>query len=105
MASTTTQPVHSENISPRTRFQMSGTKLSNHRDLITREDFRNAIDTALLEYQSQLSLKCTDQYAAMRNGLCILGANEFVAVLRKLADKDDVAPMVKPNDNLPVRGN
>lgn len=104
MASIVTQPVHSENISPRTRFQQSGTRISAHRDLITRPEFIEAIDRALLEYQSQLSVKCTDQYSAMRNGLCILGANEFIAVLRKLADKDDVVAVKPASDNLPMNG-
>lgn len=97
---TIAQPVHSENISPRTRFQMSGVKLTNHRDLIAREDFRIAIDTALLQYQADLALNCKDQYQAMSNGLRMLGANEFIAVLRKLADKDELPAPTKPNDNL-----
>lgn len=98
--STITQPVQSENLMPRDRFQLSGTKLSAHRDLITREDFRLAIDTALLQYQVELAANCKDQYSAMAMGLRLLGANEFVSVLRKLADKPVPVNVTPISDNL-----
>lgn len=97
---TTTQPVHSENILPRDRFQLSGTRLSDHRDLITKESFRIAIDTALLQYQTELAANCKDQYSAMSNGLRTLGALEFVSVLRKLADKPVPVNITPISDNL-----
>lgn len=101
MAAPITQPLHTETLSPKQRFQLSGTKLSAHRDLISSEAFRVAIDVALLQYQNELAAKCTDPNAAMRVGLCILGANELVTVMRQLGDTA-VVKQVPVSDNLKV---
>lgn len=99
---TTVQAIHTENLTPRARFQQSGTKLSAHRDLISSEAFRVAIDTALLQYQAELCEKTTDMNTAARTGVCMLGAQEFIGVLRKLAENS--SPRPNPiNDNLPHR--
>lgn len=104
MAGTTTlQSIRSENISPRARFQESGVRLSDVRDLITKDIFRTAIDAALLQYQSELAVRTTDANAAMRTGLCVLGAHEFVTVLRQLAEKEEAPKILKHDDNLPHR--
>lgn len=96
---TVRQQVHTENISPRQRFQQSGVRLSNHREMIASEAFKAAIDIGLLQYQTELAAKCTDANAAMRVGLCILGAQEFVTVLRQLGDTINFT-RIPANDNL-----
>lgn len=87
------------NASPKTRFQESGQNLSKHRSLVESTEFQKALDVAMLQYNAELASKCTDANAAMRLGLCILGAQEFVAVLKNLG-VTPVAPTRKPSDNL-----
>lgn len=99
MSAPISQQVHTETISPKQRFQQSGTRLSNHRELISSEEFRVAVDTALLQYQTELSSKCTDPNAAMRMGLCLLGANELITVMRQLGDTITIT-RTTVNDNL-----
>ena len=93
------KPLTTENISPRDRFQMSEVRLSNHRDMISSDIFRTALETALLQYQVELASKCSDANAAMRVGLCILGAQEFVTVLRALGDRTSITH-TRVSDNL-----
>jgi hypothetical protein len=95
----TTPTPHTENISPKQRFQLSDRRMSDLREMLASEIFVKAIEAGLLQYQVELASKCTDANAAMRVGLCILGAQEFVTVLRQLAE----VPMIlkrQNNDNL-----
>ncbi len=95
---TTTTP-HTENLTPKQRFQLDANALSRHRDLIASDDFKRAVDTAMLQYQIDLTVQCKDPNAAMRVGLCMLGAQELISVIRQLAETS-VAVKRTVNDNL-----
>lgn len=99
MNTNTTQPVRTENISPRTRFQQSGVRLSAHRDMITSDAFRLAADAALLQYAADIGQQTKDGNAAMASGFRMLGAQELIQVMRQLGD---TTPTIRSviNDNL-----
>lgn len=96
---TAQQQIHTENITPKQRFQRSGLKLSNHRDLVASESFIIGAETALLEYQAKITSQITDGNTAMAAGFRLMGAQELVNCIRNLAD---TVPNLKTvvNDNL-----
>ena len=73
------------NPTPKHRFQTNAIFMSKHREFLISEEFIRGIDTAMLQYQTELSQKVGDQYSAMAMGLRLLGAQEFVNKLWELA--------------------
>jgi len=77
-------PVH--NPTPKLHFQQSGTRISNHRAMVTSDAFNSGANFALLEYQRVLTGQIRDGNTAMAAGLKMQGALEFLDTLRQLAD-------------------
>lgn len=71
-------------LTPRQIFQQDKTALENHRTLVAGKAYGVGTATALLQYQAELSQKCTGQYEAMSMGLRLLGAQEFLAKMWEL---------------------
>lgn len=91
--------------SPRSRFQSSGDNVKKHRDMIDLPEFQRGIDFALLEYQRSMAINMnpqsttfTSENIAMAQRLA--GAQEFIHVLRELAEPAKVAPAPPPAKNL-----
>lgn len=93
------QQVHTENISPKQRFQRSGVRLSQHRDMVASDPFIMGCETALLEYQAKITSQITDGNTAMAAGFRLMGAQELVNTIRALADTTTNLKVVV-NDNL-----
>lgn len=75
------------NPSPKKRFQESVDNVSKHRDLIQTREFERAIDFALLQYQANLAqVDLANFNLAASCHLRMLGAQEFVQVLRMLGE-------------------
>ncbi len=89
------------NPTPKARFQESGQNVSNHRDLIGSREFERATDFALLEYQRQLSMQdISNLNTAAAAHIKMLGAMEFLQVLRNLSEAPTVPRMAPLTDNL-----
>lgn len=88
------QPI--TNPSPRDRFQLSGENISKHRNLVDSNEFQRAIDFAMLEYASIVAMQVKEANSAAASGLRILGAHEFVHILRNLSEKTEIPKSVAP---------
>lgn len=84
---------------PKTRFLALPDAVKHHRAMMEDRAFERGIDFALLQYQVELAGKCTDANAAMRTGLCLLGAQEFVHILKTLSETSKLSQVAR-NDNL-----
>lgn len=82
------------NPSPKTVFQSSEQRVRKHAALISRSEFRDALDTAMLEY-------CRQESAAPDTGTGerIRGAHAFVSVFLGLAELRTTTTRTDP-DNL-----
>lgn len=88
------------NLTPRQRFQLNQKAISAHRDLVGGIAYSYAIDTALLQYQHELSNSIRDQQSAMAVGYKIQGAQELVQKLWELGVlQEPTPPMVQDNLN------
>jgi hypothetical protein len=81
--------------SPKARFIQSGTRVSDHRRMVGSDIFDQATDAAMLHYSIQLARNTTDGNTGMVNGLKIAGAQEFLVILKTLAETP--RPMPRPN--------
>jgi len=88
------------NPTPKTRFQSNEKFMSEHREFLGSEEFARSVDAALLQYQTELSQGCKDQYSSMAMGLRLLGAQEFVAKLWELAVLPERGSDKRLSDNL-----
>lgn len=93
----TTPPVL---LDPQSRFQQSQDNISKHRDLVEDPRFQRAIDTAMLQYQRQISATPPSQYEAMCNGIAMKAVIDFCELLKRLSEKTVIPPRTPPNDNL-----
>jgi hypothetical protein len=73
-------------LSPRQRFQQSGDNISKHRALVDNNDFNRAIDCAVNQLSIQLASNMPDSQAGMIAGFKLAGAQEFIAILKGLAE-------------------
>lgn len=95
-----TQPVvvnFNPNPSPKARFLSVKPYVNTHRDLVLRDDFQRALDYALMEYQTQVA-RNTDYAMAGAGHFRIVGALEFVTVLKTLSEQGVPQPARKPAD-------
>lgn len=83
------------NLTPRDRFQQSGTRISDHRAMVGSPIFEWAADAALLEYANMVS-RATTSTEAMGAGLKVQGAIEFLKILKTLAEPAAQITPVKP---------
>lgn len=74
------------NPAPKSRFQESGGNISEHRDLLQGKSFERAIDWALLQYQYELCREKGDLNSSAAKHLRMQGAQEFIDVLKYLAE-------------------
>lgn len=87
------------NPTPKQSFQESSDNISKHREMIVSRSFERGIQYALSEYQ--LFLSRANPNEAMLSHFKHVGAQEFIAVLRNLAEKPQPIVVVpKPSDNL-----
>lgn len=73
-------------LTPTQRFQMSSDNISKHRKLVDAPEFDRAIDFAVNQYSIQLSTNLTDTTSGMIAGFKLAGAQEFIAILKRLAE-------------------
>ena len=90
------------NPTPKARFQSINQNIVAHRALIERPDFERACDVSLLEYQRKLSELDSSLNNAAACHFRILGAQEFLATLRGLAETP-AAPKVVATPTLDHR--
>lgn len=74
------------NPAPKARFQESGGNISQHRDLLQNVALDRAIDCALLQYQYELCREKGDLNSSAAKHLRMQGAQEFIDVLKYLAE-------------------
>lgn len=86
------------NPSPKQRFMQSGTRVSDHRNMVSSDTFERSADAALLQYAGVLA-NATNPNEAMVNGLKLQGAQEFLQTFRLLAETFR-APTATVSDNL-----
>lgn len=84
-------------LSPAQRFQLSGDNISKHRAMVDSNEFNRAIDFAALQLQINLSRNVPDSQAGMIAGFKLAGAQEFIAILKGLAEQPKAAeaPLIK----------
>ena len=83
------------NPTPKKRFADTPATISKHRDLIASREFERAIDFAFLQYQSQLTqIDLVNLNLAASAHLRMVGAHEYVQVLRNLCESVTVQPRV-----------
>lgn len=92
-------------LSPKSRFQQSQDNLKKHHALVDSNDYARGVDFALLEYQSQLALKCSNDAAAHGMGVKITGVLEYLEVFKRLADVNVVPTHTRIQDHLPEMPN
>lgn len=91
------KPVY--NPRPKARFAESDQSVTKHRDMVTDRTFERAADFALLEYLEEL---CTKEQNPAFIGLRMMGAREFLKTMKLLAEKEELRPIAKIQDNLEV---
>ena len=88
------------NPSPKDRFQAVRENITAHHAMMERDSFNRACDFAMLEFQSRLVGQTRDGNAAMATGFRIMGAVEFVSILKTLAEANLPPAVRKDLDNL-----
>ncbi len=96
MTDTTPTP----NPSPKAQFTALKANVESHRKLLDQPQFDMSIHYALLEYMRVLCEQRTDMSGAAANQFKLIGAQEFVHVLRNLSETVRM-PASRPTDNLP----
>lgn len=87
--------------SPKSEFQKVKARVGAHNDLIERNDFNWAIETARLEYLRQLHTSATvDPHVSMCYYQRSLGVDDFLKVLYNLAEPPMLPPKMPDPDNL-----
>ncbi len=84
---------------PKIRYQAPKDAVTTHRDLVASAVFERAIDFALLQYAAELSNADLNLNAMAGVALRQRGAQEFVRVLRNLAESQTITS-VRVDDNL-----
>lgn len=89
------------NPTPKARFQESVDNVKKHRDLVQLREFERACDFALLQYQANLSKVPLNEASATHFRL--IGASEFIQVLRNLSESAELPTRVMQSENLDHR--
>ena len=74
------------NPTPKARFMQSGTRISNHRQMVSGSIFETSADSALLEYQRVVTESIRDNNTALAAAFKMEGALEFLHVFKMLAE-------------------
>ncbi len=89
------------NPTPKARFVSDPKRVADHRSMVRSIEFTSATDMALMEYQRTLSqLELKDMTMAAGAHLRMLGAQEYLQVLRNLGEKPQISLLTKDQDNL-----
>lgn len=92
------------NPTPKNRYQQIKDAVSVHRELVSNPLFERAIDFALLQYQTALTSTMTADFnGAAGAGMRMLGAHEFVTILRNLSETPNPMAKTTPSPNLDHR--
>jgi len=94
-------PAFNPNPSAKARFQESSDNVSKHQKLIQQPEFQRGLDFARLEYQRHLAEGAVDMNKAAVAGIKIQAVEEFLIVLKYLAEKAIPFSAPKIVDNLP----
>lgn len=94
------------NPSAKVRFLQNSTLVTQHQDMVSLPIFQVSLDHALLHYMEELQANSgSDLNKAAAGHLRLLGAREFVFVLRNLGEKEAPPSPRKDNINLITRPN
>lgn len=88
------------NPSPKLRYVSNGQVVKAHREMTQSDTFQRAVDSAMLQYQFELSGQRVDGSGAAANHFKLTGALEFIHLLKCLAEPPQQAPKPKDFDNL-----
>src|SRR5512143_438673 len=88
------------NPSPKARFLDAPLHITKHRDMLQLPEFDRAITFALLEYQATLSKGPLDFNSCAAAHLRIQGAQEFIHILRNLAEAPTPLTGARTDGNL-----
>lgn len=83
------------------RFQESSDNISKHQKMIALGEFQRAIDFSLLEHNRTLAEGATDMNKAAVAGIKMQGVQEFIIILKYLAEKPLPFTGIHVADNLP----
>lgn len=72
--------------SPKARFLESADNISKHRSMVDSKEFQRACDFAMLQFSASVCQEIQDGNTAMAVGMKLLGANQFMQVLRNLSE-------------------
>lgn len=92
---------HNLNPDPKDRFQSIDGNVSKHKKLLEDHSFERAIDFAILQYNRELANRNTDQYQAIKMAAKLEAIQEFVLILRTLAEKPMSFTVPRVVDHLP----
>lgn len=84
------------NATPKARFLESGDNITKHRKMVDSGEFQRACDFAMLQYTGGISGEITDGTTAMAVGLKLLGAQQFLQVLRNLSEAPKAPSNIVP---------
>lgn len=87
------------NPQPKARYLASAAIVQIHRKMMSDGSFQHALDTALLQYQGELAGQAVDGSGAAANHFKVVGALQFVNVLKNLSETP-VIPKTVPVGNL-----
>jgi hypothetical protein len=103
---TTPQPAQivqppSKNPSPRERFQSAPDNIRKHTDMVDRPEFQRALDFALLQFNRDQANGPSDQYSKMCAGIASEAVEDFILILRTLAEPPVITKIQRISDHLP----
>jgi len=78
------------NASPKAILIQDATRVKAHKLLVQNETFTSGVDASLLQYQRYLGQKDVESSEAAANHYKMVGAMEFVAVLKTLAETPQI---------------
>lgn len=87
------------NPSPKLRFLNDKVAVHAHREIMQSPSLQHSVDMALLEYQGILQLRTPPEAPAVGH-LKMVGALEFLSVLKNLGEATAPVPVVVDRDNL-----
>jgi len=80
---------------PKQRFQKVKGEVGKVQEMIDSERFQKLIDTALLQYQHELTTGAANEVNfAMASYFCLRGAQRFVEVIKTLVEVPNTPPRI-----------
>jgi len=90
------------NLTPKGRFLETPTNLGPHRKMVDSPEFIRATEIAMLQFQLAITQSGVDQKEMSLGpaGLKVLGAQEFLSILKNLSETPKAPPTILRADNL-----